>query len=288
MNIELAPTHKYGLSLPTPVMPAAGTLGFGDLCRDVLESGALGALVTNPLSLRPRRAAQGQRLAVRGEHFIAHTGLPNAGIRDTIRQYSKYWERLSIPVIPHLIATTPSETGKAATQLSAAPNVGGVELGLAENTPLEKALALLAATKGGSGLPILVQVPFSQVETLAPALAEAGADALVLTAPPRAILPVAGSHPDARYFTRGRLYGPAVFPLLLNVLAQWTAPGVNRLRIPVIACGGITSTEDALACISLGATAVQIDALAWRDPGLFARISEGLKAYFTEKETKGT
>ncbi len=274
--IELAPTHKYGLALSTPVMPAAGTLGFGDLYRDVLGSGALGALVTNPLSLRPRRAAQGQRLAVRGEHFIVHTGLPNAGIKDTVRQYGKYWERLNIPVIPHLIATTPAETAKAATQLSIAPNVGGLELGLADNTPLEKALSLLKAAQEGSGLPVLVQVPFSQVDTLAPALAEAGADALILTAAPRAVLPVAGSHPDARHFTRGRLYGPAVFPLLLNMLAQWTAPGVNRLHLPVVACGGIASAEDALACIALGATAVQVDALAWRDPGLFARIAEGL------------
>ena len=48
--IELAPTHKYGLTLPTPVMPAAGVFGYGDVYRDLLDAGVLGALVTNPIS----------------------------------------------------------------------------------------------------------------------------------------------------------------------------------------------------------------------------------------------
>jgi dihydroorotate dehydrogenase (NAD+) catalytic subunit len=288
--IELAPAHKYGLLLPTPVMPAAGAFGYGDAYRDLVESNMLGAIVTNPVSLRPRTAARGQRIAVRGEHFVVHTGLPNPGVKAVIRQSA-------VPIIPHLIATTPGEASKAAVQLSAARGVGGIELGLAENTSEEKAVNLLHAAQEGSGLPIIVRVPFDRVEALAPLLVEAGAEALTLTAPPRAVLPIADETPkeearetragetrtgetrdgETARFIRGRLYGPALFPLLLDTLARWATPGPNQLHVPIIACGGIASPEDALACISLGATAVQVDAQLWRNPALLAQVANGFR-----------
>ncbi len=282
--IELAPTHKYGLSLPSPVMPAAGTFGYGEVYRDLINADILGAIVTNPISLRPRRAARGQRLAQRGEHFIVHTGLPNPGSKMVIRRNRKHWEQAPVPVIPHLIATSPVETAKVAAQLSAVHGVGGIELGLVENTSVDKAVALLHAAQHGSDLPIIVRVPFSQVDVLAVALVDAGAEALTLTGPPRAVLPVSSSANDhtprvgsVAHFMRGRLYGPAVFPLLLNILSRWATPGKHRLTVPIIASGGITSPEDALACISLGATAVQMGASLWRTPNLLAQVAEGLK-----------
>lgn len=279
--IELAPTHKYGLALPTPVMPAAGVFGYGDVYRDLLDAGVLGALVTNPISLRPRSVAQGQRILTRGEQVLIHTGLPNAGVKAILHQYGKYWERAPVPVIPHLVATTPAETSKAAVLLSAAPGVGGIELGLAENVSEDKAGGLLHAAQD-SGLPIIVQIPFSRVDALAPRLVEAGADALTLTAPPRAVLPLPAASEDksdsGMRLMRGRLYGPAVFPQLLNVLARFAAPGAHQLHVPIIACGGITSPADALACVSLGAAAVQVDVQVWRTPDVLREIAAAFAA----------
>ncbi len=276
--IELAPGHKYGLTISSPVMPAAGTFGYGDAYRNLIDEHVLGAIVTNPLSLRPRKAAKGQRLAKRGEHFIVHTGLPNAGVRRIIRQQRRQWERASIPIIAHLIATNPADTAKAAAQLSTARGVRGIELGLVENVEEEEALQLLSAAQSGGGMPVIVRVPFSRVDTLIPILAESGADALTLTAPPRAVTALPNEEgANVTRFMRGRLYGPALFPLLLNTLSQWATPGAFQPHIPIIACGGIASPEDALACLSLGAAAVQIDAILWRDPTLLTHIAEGLK-----------
>lgn len=261
-------------------MPAAGAFGYGEEYRDLVDTAALGAVVTNPVSLYPRQAANGRRIAAHGQHLVVHTGLPNHGLKGVLHHYRKLWERLPIPVIVHLIATTPAEMTKAAALLSGVQGVGGIELGLAENIHEKAALDLLDAARAEGDLPVIVRVPFSRVDALAPALANAGADALTLTAPPRAVLPVpddalAGDAPPgdaspsvARYM-RGRLYSAALFPLLLNFLARWA----DKLSVPVIACGGIASTEDALACISLGAAAVQIDALLWRDPALLTRIA---------------
>ncbi len=95
--IELAPNHKYGLSIEVPVMPASGAFGFGDAYGDLVDVSRLGAVVTNPVSLQPRRSAQGQRLAIHGDTFVVHTGWPNPGARRVIREHSATWERLTVP-----------------------------------------------------------------------------------------------------------------------------------------------------------------------------------------------
>jgi dihydroorotate dehydrogenase (NAD+) catalytic subunit len=281
--IELAPRHKFGLPLASPVMPAAGAFGFGDTYHDLVDLHVLGALVTNPVSLRPREAARGSRIAIHEENdagcFVAHTGLPNPGVKRVLRQYRQTWERLPIPVIVHLIATTPAETAKAAERLSGVPNIVGIELGLVDNITPQRALNLLNATRADGDLPVIVRVPFTSVDALAPLLADHGADALTLVAPPRAVLPVtdAPEGNEPRRYLRGRLYGTALFPLLLNVLARWC----SKLPVPVIACGGIASLQDAIACLELGATALQVDALLWRDPAVLQRIAEGLAEFDT-------
>ena len=123
-------------------------------------------------------------------------------------------------------------------------------------------------------VPVIAQIPFDRVEDLAPYLARQGADALTLTAPPRAVLPVFNDEDDVGVarFSRGRLYGRALFPLLLNTLSRWA----SKLPVPVIACGGISSAADALTCLTLGAAAVQVDALLWRDPALLNHIAQAL------------
>lgn len=280
--IELAPRHKFGLPIASPVMPAAGAFGYGDTYHDLVDLRVLGALVTNPVSLNPREGARGQRIAVHGDHFVAHTGLPNPGVQRVLRHYRQMWERLPIPVIVHLIATTPAETAKAAERLSGIPNVAGIELGLVDNITPQRALNLLDAARAAGDLPVIVRVPFTSVDALAPLLANHGADALTLTAPPRAVLPVLDAPEDSevRRYLRGRLYGTALFPLLLNVLARWC----SKLPVPVIACGGIASLQDAIACLELGATALQIDALLWRDPVILQRIAEGLAKFDTSPD----
>jgi dihydroorotate dehydrogenase (NAD+) catalytic subunit len=252
-------------------MPAAGVFGWGESYRDWVDYSRLGALVTNPVSLRPRKPAHGPRLATRENAWIVHTGLPNPGLKAILKRYTPIWSRLGLPVLLHLIATTATEIVEAAEMIAAVPEIAGIELGLDEDTGSSEALSLLRAARS-AGSPVIVRLPFNGVAHLAPRLADAGADALTLTSPLRAAVwqPHDQTTPQ---LIRGRIYDPALFPLLVQTLSQYT----NRLEIPILACGGIASPADAQTCLELGAAAVQIDGLLWRDPDLINRIAAALK-----------
>ncbi len=284
MPVNLAPNHKYGLVLPASVMPAAGMMGYGEIYRDLVDVEALGALVTHPLSLRPRRAARGARVAVHGDHLLIHTGWPNRGLRRAIRRYGKLWSRYPVPIIVHLLATTPGDVGRAAARLSSVEGVAGVELGFASETSRDDVLALVAAATFESAHPLIAKLPANRVRDLAPALIDGGVDALTLTAPPRAVLPLyREDDPLPMRFLRGRFYGPARFPILLDVLATWA----SELSVPVIACGGISTAREALACLTLGAAAVQVEACLWRDPTILNTVATALAQPVTTEETGG-
>jgi dihydroorotate dehydrogenase (NAD+) catalytic subunit len=275
--IELAPNHKYGLSLKSPIMTASGAAGYGNEYSDLIDFNLLGAFVTNPVSLRPRKAVKGSRLQIHSGHMIVHTGLPNPGIKLVVHEHRKEWEWFPVPIIIHVLATTPSETAKATTFLSNTPGIHGIELGLADNVKSERAVNLVQAAMAGD-LPVIVRIPFSRIAELAPLIADEGVSALTLTGPPRVLLPSEENHngKDGSFF-RGRLYGPAIFPILLHTISQWT----RKLSVPIVACGGIQSGEQALACLRLGAAAVQIDAMLWRNPTLVETLCQDLNQLIT-------
>ena len=96
--IELAPNHKAGLSLHSRLMPAAGCFGYGVEYASLLDTTLFGAIVTNPVSLRPRRGAPQPRLVELGDGFVLNAGDQNPGVRVVVRRYADAWRRVGVPV----------------------------------------------------------------------------------------------------------------------------------------------------------------------------------------------
>ena len=102
--IELAPQHKIGLSLSNPVMIAAGCAGYGHVYQPLLDLSAFGAIVTQPITLRPRPGASQPRLTEIAGGFILATGEQNPGVKKVIQHHQKSWTRLATALIAHLPA----------------------------------------------------------------------------------------------------------------------------------------------------------------------------------------
>ncbi len=266
--IQLTRTGKNPLVIENPVMPAAGTFGFdGAAYRNLLDLAKLGAIVTNPVTWRPRRVARGTRVVPLPAGVLVHTGLPNPGMRRTIAQYRARWARSLAPVIVHVVATSPAEVARCAAALEGCEGVAGIEIGLHDQATPDDIAAILDAARA-STLPVLVRVPLYSAVESARAAAEAGAGGLVVAAPPRGT----ARDPESGQLVGGRLYGPWLKAQALRAVGQ-----IARLvDMPVIGCGGIHSAADARDFLEAGAVAVQVDTATWVQPRLLEVIARNL------------
>jgi dihydroorotate dehydrogenase (NAD+) catalytic subunit len=262
--IELAPQHKIGLSLSNPVLLAAGCAGYGPPYQRLLDLSNFGAVVTNPITLRPRRGVDQPRLVETAGGFILSTGEQNPGVKKVIRQYQKSWAALASPLIAHLPVDEPDDllrTARALTNLVTSQGqtiVVAVELGLPPHVRAKEVGRWVSAVQEGSPLPLLVKLPLGAPLEVAEAAADAYVDALVIGSPP---LGTAQATLGEALVT-GYLYGPALHSLALHDLQMIR----NWIDLPCVAAGGIHSLADAQAFIKAGAVAVQIDSLVFIEP----------------------
>lgn len=277
MAIEIARPGKYSLIVPTPVMPAAGTVGFGDSYRALLDYEKLGAIVTNPATIEPWRPAAGTRIIPLDAGVLVHTGLPNPGLAKVISQNRRAWAKLPIPVILHLAAASARQVKGAIALIDDIDEIAAVELGLSDDIDQADAVSLVAEA-ARMEKPLLARLPFYECHQLALPVADAGADALVLTAPPRG----AARDPYTGRLVSGRVYGPLIKPMVLRL--------VGRLRrqlpdeLPLIASGGIHSPQDARDYMDAGAIAVQVDAATWGQPKMLERIARDLGGWIATRQ----
>lgn len=242
---------KVSLLLEKPLLNAAGTLGFAPDRASPVDLTRLGAFITNPVSLEPRTAAHGVRLIEYPGGFLLHTGYPNPGLRAVLRRYAARWRQLPIPLLVHLLARTPEEVYRAVLELEKVDGVTGFEIGLPPGCTREQAVALFKAARGERA--VILRLPFENAQELGAALLAAGSPTISL-GPPRGILPG-----PAGKLVSGRLYGPAVFPLMLPVVRSLAEMGFE-----VIGGGGVYMAEQVAVMLASGASAVQLDTVLWR------------------------
>src|SRR5690554_6034883 len=267
--IDLTHGGKTPLTINNPVLLASGVAGYdGGPYSNLLDLSKLGAIVTNPLTWRPRHAANGPRVVPLPAGVLVHTGLPNPGVRRAIKLYRARWARSLAPVIAHVVATTTDDVAACVTELERCEAIAAIELGLHDQaTPRDVELVLRAA-QDATMLPLLVRLPLYSALTLAPAAQEAGAGALVVAAPPR------GTTRDllSGQLAGGRIYGPWLKAQALRAVGQVA----RTVSTPVIGCGGIHSPDDARDFLDAGAVAVQIDTLLWAHPHMVEVIARNL------------
>lgn len=274
MAIEITRPGKYSLIVDSPVLNAAGTLGFGEHYKNLINYDKLGALVTNPVSLEPRLPANGTRVIELDSGVLMHTGLPNPGLNAVIRDYRNTWRRLAIPIVVHLLANSPESVAKAASRLEDEDNVAAIELGMPDDIPLDDAIDFVEAVKESTQKPLLVRLPMFDAYALAEGIVDAGADALVVVGAPRGT----ARDPHTGKLVSGRIYGPLVkaFSLrMVGVLAR------QIKDVPILGAGGIHSAQDGRDFIEAGATAIQVDAVTWVQPQMLERISRDLGGWIT-------
>lgn len=244
------PIHKSDLMLNRPFVNIAGMLGFTPDPHSMPFLPQLGAFITNPISRRPRKPASNRAYIPYQGGFLLHTGLPNPGIRRAITRYKSRWAGAPLPVIVHLLVESPESLAEMIRKLEGLENIMAVELGLPLHCTGAMLSQFMAATIGE--LPVILSINLEQISILNEGLGGHPLSAIHLVAP-RGTLP----DPHGSLIT-GRLYGQALFPIMLQA-----AKSLSDINYPLIVDGGITHRWQMKAFLDLGVTAVGLGAILW-------------------------
>ena len=286
-----ASVRLAGLALRNPVMTASGTFGYGLEFAPYGDLEALGGIVVKGLSLKPRLGNPMPRIAETPCGMLNAIGLQNCGVEKFLRDKLPLLPHATTPIVANLYACDADEFAELAGVLSAAQGVAALEVniscpnvkagGIAFGQDPAMAGRLAEAVKKRAGnKPVWVKLSpnVTDIVEIARAAVLGGADALTC------INTLTGMAVDIR--TRrprlanviGGLSGPAIKPVALRCVWQVC----RAVSAPVIAVGGISSAEDVLEFMLVGAHAVQIGTANFMRPDMAFRIAERLPALMEE------
>jgi dihydroorotate dehydrogenase (NAD+) catalytic subunit len=247
---EESPIRKQDLVLEKPFVNASGILGFAPDPRGMPFLDRMGAFITNPISRTPRQPAGNRCCLPFAGGFLLHTGLPNPGISHAIRQNQRRWASAPLPVIVHLLVERPESLAEMVRKLEALENILAMELGLPPDCTQEQLLDFATAASGE--LPVVICLSPEQIPILLPTLKELQPVGVHLTSP-RGTLP----GPDGE-LVAGRLYGPAIFPVMLSAVRI-----LMNAEMQVIVDGGVMEQEQANTLLDCGVIAVGLGGILW-------------------------
>ena len=264
-----------GIDLSNPVIPASGTFGYGREFAELYDLDCLGTFSFKGTTLEPRYGNPLPRIAEYAGGMLNAVGLQNPGVDAVIAEelpaLAKIFHK---PVMANVSGFSVGEYAEVCRRLDACPQVGWLEVniscpnvhggGMSFGTDPAAAAAVTKAVRAVTKKPVIVKLSpnVTDIAAMAAACEDAGADGVSL------INTLMGMRIDLRRRKpllangTGGMSGPGIFPLALRMVWQV----YERVRIPVVGMGGVSSAEDVVEMMLAGATAVEIGAANLTDP----------------------
>ena len=275
------------VGLPTPVIAASGTFGYGTEFAGLVDLAAVGAISVKGLSLRPSVGKPAPRLIETPGGMLNAIGLQNIGVETFLRERLPALRAAGARVIANFWGDTVEEFADCAARLDGAPGLVALELnasspnrpewgGILATDPAALA-AIVRAVRPRVRLPLWVKLSpnVGDVTVVGRAAEAEGADALSAINTLRGLaIDLEGRRPRLASGSGG-LSGPAIKPVALYMVRALA----EAVRIPVVGIGGIRSGEDALEFLCAGARAVQVGTATFYDPRAPVQIAGEIAAW---------
>mgnify|MGYP005831224377 CR=1 FL=1 len=280
-----------GLRLANPTMLASGILGYSaETLESIAESGA-GAVVTKSVGLKPRNGYANPTIAQTNCGLINAMGLPNPGIDEFANEIRLAKTVLHTPLIVSVfgfskeeyatVAKKAAEAGADAIELNVScPHVKETGSEIGQNS--EVLAKVIWNVKAVVNKPVFVKLSpnVADIADIAESAVKAGADVLTAINTVKAIAIDTETCMPVLSNKRGGLSGPAIKPIAVRCVYDI----YERVKVPIIGCGGITNWRDAIEFFLAGASAVQIGtAIALKGCNVFKTITHGMEAYLKRK-----
>ena len=260
-------TNLLGVTLSNPIIPASGTFGFGREFSEFYDIRLLGSISTKGATLKARYGNPLPRIAECPAGMINAVGLQNPGIDKVIEEELPYLEKIyAKPVIVNVGGESVDDYVKSVEKLNGVKNILAVELniscpnveggGMAFGTDAKTAYALVKKVKDISNQKIMVKLSpnVTDIKEIACAAQDAGADAVSLI---NTLLGMRINLKTAKpviAVKKGGYSGRGVFPVSLKMVYDIC----QKLKIPVVGMGGISSAYDVIEMMYAGARAVMV------------------------------
>ncbi|MCX5680853.1 MAG: dihydroorotate dehydrogenase [Candidatus Omnitrophica bacterium] len=274
-----------------PVTIASGTFGYIKKYAKVSDIKKLGAFIPKTITLNANIGNPSPRIVETPCGMLNAIGIENEGLEYFLRSKLPELEKLSVPLIVSISGFSTEEFISLAKALTVVPSVSAIELNLScPNLKNKKLVAqdasatadLVSRVKRVVAKPIIAKLSpnVTDISEIALAAQDAGADAVSLVNTFMAMaVDIKTKKPVLGNITGG-LSGPAIKPIALKMVYDVK----KRVRIPIIAMGGIMTSDDALEFLITGATMVAVGTANFINPKAPLEILEGIKKYMKENK----
>ncbi|MEM1766446.1 MAG: dihydroorotate dehydrogenase [Candidatus Bathyarchaeia archaeon] len=291
MNDDPLSINIAGLRLKNPTMLASGILGYSvETLKEIACSGA-GAVVTKSIGAKPRRGYANPTIVQTKCGLLNAMGLPNPGIEEYVKEIYMAKNLLEVPLIVSVYGFSAEEYATVARQAAVAgadaielnvscPHVRETGAEIGQNP--EILAEVVRKVKEAIDRPVIVKLSpnVADIAEIAEVAVKAGADAITAINTVRAMaIDVETTKPILNHRIGG-LSGQAIKPIAIRCVYEI----YERVKAPIIGCGGIISWRDAVEFMLAGASAIQIGTgIALKGLSIFRAIVEGVNAYLKRK-----
>ncbi len=269
------------------VFVASGTFGYGDEVAELVDFHHLGGIMTKSLSMKPRNGNAPPRITETASGMLNSIGLANIGVQKFIEEKIPLLTRHACAVIANIAASSIEEYCSVLELLDPHERIDGFEInvscpnvkegGLSFGTDPAKVALITKELRRRTRKPLVVKLTpnVTHISEFARAAEAEGADAVsVINTVIGMSVNIRTRKPRLSTVTGG-LSGPAIKPIALAKVFEV----YRSVKIPVFGIGGISTWEDAVEFLLVGASAVQVGTQNFVNPGSACEISKGIAAY---------
>ena len=277
--------------LKTPILGASGCSGWGEELKCFNDFENIGGFVTKSITLKEKIGNEMPRIMETYGGLLNSIGLENKGaeyfIENILPSLKPFDCAKFLNIAPfeaddlkRMIELLDGHSGFDGYEVNiSCPNVA--HKGISFNSSADEAETLIKSARSLTDKTLLLKLSpaFESSFEIAERAEDYGFDGVTFT---NTYIGTAVNVKERRFVFKNKqagLSGGAVKPLsLMNVYKM-----SKRIRIPIIAAGGIKDLDDILEFLIIGATAVQIGTQLLIEPDILTRLSRELDLYL-EKE----
>ena len=279
VSIRPGPVTVGGVELSSHLILAAGVLGTTGASLSRMLSLGAGGVVTKSIGPQPKEGHAGPCLVVLEDGLLNAMGLPNPS-REFVEEIAPLAKK---PVIASIFGGTPEEFAEVAGWF--AGKVAGVELNLScphaegYGAAIGSDPALVTACTRAvakTGIPVWVKLTpnVTDITSIGRAAEKGGAAAIVAINTVKAMRISTGLRRPVLGNRFGGLSGGAVFPIAVRCVYEL----YEAVEIPIVGCGGISTSDNVVEMMMAGASAVEIGSAVHGDVRVFETIRKELYA----------